>query len=87
MAELNAAYEALSVRAGDGWEFAGPLTHDQRAGWSTVDDEAPLDEPDDQQLGGWSLLRAFPIALVMVGAVVLTVMFVGAIGYDWSVSP
>lgn len=58
MAELNAAYEALSVRAGDGWEFAGSPTA-SRPMAPPFDDVAPFDVNLDPQSGaGWSLLRA-----------------------------
>lgn len=92
MTELNAAYEALSVRAGDGWEFAGVPTAGHPWTPRPASDEPFHDGSDDDLLdppsaGGWPLLRVFPIVLGIVGAVTIVIVFVAAIGYDWSLSP
>lgn len=88
MAELNAEYEALSARAGDGWEFSGASTPSpQGPSRPTIDDDATFTDFIDRPVGGWSLLRAFPMVLGVVGVVITTIVFVAAIGYDWSLSP
>jgi len=92
MIELNAAHEALSVRAGDGWEFAGSSTSDgswtpRPASDEPFDDGSADELLDPPSAGGWPLLRVFPIVLGIVGAVTIVIVFVAAIGYDWSLSP
>lgn len=91
MAQLYAARRALSARSGDGWEFGpspmpGPVvtgTDDDLL----PDDDFPPDDVDDPAIGGWPLLRMFPVAVAIVAVAVTAVVFVAAVGYDWSVSP
>lgn len=81
MAELNAAYEALRGSDGPNWDFV-PSTSRPRDEWV---DSRLLD--DDQSTGERSLLRFFAIALVVMTLAATSVVFIAAIGYDWSLSP
>jgi hypothetical protein len=80
MVELNAAYETLAVQTGPDWQFAGESVS---TSWVTPD--PPLH--DDAEVHAGSFLRFFGIALAVVSVVMTTVVFVAAVGYDWSLSP
>lgn len=85
MTQLYAARRALSARSGDGWEF-GPSPMPGPVATGIVDDLGP-DDVDDLPIGGWPLLRMFPVAVAIVALALTAVVFVAAVGYDWSVSP
>ncbi len=83
MVELNAAYEVLNSRREPDWEFAAPVSTGQ---W-TRSDEPQFDDAFGPSSSGHKLLRWFAIILAVAGAVMTTVVFIAAIGYDWSLSP
>lgn len=82
MVELNAAYETLIERVEPDWQFASAGPNEP---WTSRPDP-PLDDAREPS-GGSSLLRWFGIALAVAAVVMTTVVFVAAIGYDWSLSP
>ena len=88
MAVLNAAYAVLSRPATTepDWEFG-----DRRAetDWidRSVDDADLLDDSADAGGSHSGALRWFGFALFVAGVVLTTIVFVAAVGYDWSVSP
>jgi hypothetical protein len=85
MADLNAAYEALSALREPNWQFViAPQTSDT---WSDQWIHPPDDEEAGSPSGDLRLLRFFGVALVVVGVVSTTIVFIAAIGYDWSLSP
>ena len=80
MAALNEAYAVLSGPPTEpDWEFGD---RDAERAWTD-------DSVDDTDLGGpqGGALRRFGFALLLVGVVLTTIVFVAAVGYDWSVSP
>jgi hypothetical protein len=83
MAELNAAYEALHPRDEPDWEFAAPRSTEQGMPW----DHPPLDEQGHRPSSGQPVLRWLVVALAVAGVVMTVVVFIAAIGYDWSLSP
>ena len=82
MVELIAAYQTLMLRVGTDWRFA-EATPDEP--WTSSAE--PWIDDDRAPQNGSSLLRWFGIALVVLGVVMTTVVFVAAVGYDWSLSP
>ncbi len=83
MVELNAAYETLNRRAGVDWEFSVQAAVDPLE----QTDDRPTDD-DLRAMGGHATwLRRFGIAVALTGVVMTTIVFVVAVGYDWSLSP
>jgi hypothetical protein len=82
MAELNAAYEVLSARSQPDWEFATTMPTEQAAPW-----DDPPEGADHPYATDSSLLRWLVVALAIAGVVMTVVVFIAAIGYDWSLSP
>lgn len=83
MVELNAAYRALSAPRGIDWEFAERSECEAQSAWMAP----PFDESLDTSGSTRPLLRFLLIALIVLAAVSTAIVFVAAIGYDWSVSP
>ena len=83
MVELNAAYQTLSMPHGTDWNFAERSAPEPPSSWIAPAVDLSLESPGSAQ----SLLRFFWIALIVVGAIFTTVVFVAAVGYDWSLSP
>lgn len=83
MVELNAAYRTLSMPRGIDWEFARRSAPEPPDSWIAPPVDVPVGPPDGSQ----AMLRYFWIALILAGTVATTIVFVAAIGYDWSLSP
>lgn len=83
MVELNAAYRALTAPTAPDWEFFSDAGSEPATAWS----DGPFDEGCDSPVRDGLALRRFEIALVAVGVVMTTIVFIVAIGYDWSLSP
>jgi hypothetical protein len=83
MIELNEAYRILSLHRGTDWEFAEPSEPEIPSSWIAPPLDVSLESPGSAQ----PLLRFLWIALIVVGAISTAVVFVAAIGYDWSLSP
>ncbi len=82
MVELNDAYETLAATAGPDWDFATAMPNEPTVSWA----DEPIPDAFELQARDSSLLRWFGIALVVASVVMTTVVFVVAIGYDWSLS-
>jgi hypothetical protein len=50
-------------------------------------DHPPLDEQGHRPSSGQPVLRWLVVALAVAGVVMTVVVFIAAIGYDWSLSP
>ena len=91
MIELNEAYDVLNARDGPGWQFGGaPVSDPSTVDPSTVDPEFDdlqfLQFDEDADGRGDSGLRWFGIALLVAASVITTIVFLTAVGYDWSLS-
>ena len=84
MVELNAAYETLVAQTEPDWRFASNVQ--APSDLETSLPGAAFEDAQDSS-GGSSPLRWFGIALAMAGVVMTTVVFIAAVGYDWSLSP
>jgi curved DNA-binding protein CbpA len=82
MIELNAAYEVLSARDGPDWQFATVSPADTFGDSEQPAFDDAFDRPVGRSAVGW-----FGIALLVAGVVMTTIVFVAAVGYDWSLSP
>jgi curved DNA-binding protein CbpA len=83
MVELNEAYRVMSSPREPDWEFA-----DRRS--ARPDSDAVVDpdpEPSADEPSGRSPFRWFGIAVAVAAAIWTAIVFVAAIGYDWSLSP
>ena len=85
MVELNAAYQALTARAGPDWEFVAAATPHET--WADTPPDGWDGEGARPSGGGMRQLRRFSIALVVIGVVMTTIVFIAGTGYDWSVAP